>query len=135
MNRASVHLLAARLIGGLAVLEAAYGLSNTIFVELGWGFRFLGLLGFVDLAYFLILMLLAIGTLLAQYRARLGLSALLAFQTCWLIVTVPLNATDGHREGCDFSCYAGPLEGIAISALLCIIAAWVVFPGWKKPAK
>ena len=135
MDRASARLLAVRLIGGLAVCEAALLLAMLIFVGLGWGVGFFGLLNLVYFTYLLVLLLLGIGTALAKHWDRLGLSAVLVFQTCWLLVTIPLDSTEGHRQGCDFSCYAGPLEMIAIPALLCLIAAWIVFPGWKNPTK
>ncbi|HEY3646266.1 MAG TPA: hypothetical protein VGM16_13080 [Gammaproteobacteria bacterium] len=103
-----------------------------IFVALGWGFGFFGLLTFVYLAYFLTLLLLGIGTVQAAYWSRVGLSAVLVFQIAWLVEAFPIDSAAGHRQGCDFSCYAGPLEKIAIPAMLCLIAAWVVFPGRKK---
>jgi hypothetical protein len=134
MDRAASRLLAARLVGVLAVLEAACLLGMLIFVDIGWGIGFFGLLGFVYLGYFLVLLLLGIGAIQTKYWSRLGLSTVLIFQTCWLVVAFPLDATEGHHQGCDFSCYAGPLEQIAIPAVLCLAAAWVVYPGLRpKP--
>lgn len=134
MERTAARLLAARLVGGLAVCEAAFCLATLLFIALGWGVGFFGLLNLVYFAYSILLLLLGIGTALAKHWDRLGLSAVLVFQAGWLAVTFPLDATAGHRQGCDFSCYAGPLEVIAIPAVLCLIAAWVVYPGWKRPA-
>jgi len=115
-------------------LQAGFCIACVIVGALEFGPLF-GARKYFYFVYFCGLVALGTGTFLSRPWARLGLSLALVFQTFWLAWVFVMASTEGHRHGCDFSCYVGPLEQIAIPAVLCLIAAWVVFPGCKRPAK
>jgi hypothetical protein len=81
-------------------------------------------------AYLFLLVVVGIATVLGQRWARLILSILLPLQVCGLIVYVILK-TPRPGQICDFSCYQDPLERAFLIGAFCLIAAWVVYPGWK----
>jgi hypothetical protein len=126
MAQSAARTLISRFIGILVVLGAIFCLLFVIFFGLGYGGKPLFVLPVC--IYLFILLMLGLGTMLAQHPARLALSILLPLQACWLIVYVILK-TPRLGQVCDFSCYAGPLEVIALPVVILFIAAWVVYPG------
>jgi hypothetical protein len=123
-DRAAARLLASRLIGLLVVPGATF----CLFFLVIYGIAGVGYYALLPCACFFVLLVSGIGTLLGQRPARLALSALLPLQACWLIGYVILK-TPRQGQVCDFSCYAGPLEAVALPVVLSLIAAWVVYPG------
>ncbi|HEY1772516.1 MAG TPA: hypothetical protein VGH91_04920 [Gammaproteobacteria bacterium] len=131
MAQSAIRTRISRGIGILVVLGTAFGLLVLIFFGLGYGGGLFVLLTCIDL---FILLMLGIGTILAQYPARLALSMLLPLQACWLVIYVILK-TPRPGQICDFSCYVAPQEVIALPVVLSLLAAWVVYPGRFRPAE
>ena len=116
------------------MLGATFCLLYPIMVVLGYGgnlFKPSILALCVDL---LILLILGIGAMVDQHRARLALSILLPLQACWVIAYI-VDKVSSAGGVCDFSCLDGPLEAIALPIALTFVAAWVIYPGWKRPTE
>jgi hypothetical protein len=95
---------------------------------LGYGFHLYALLA---CAYPFILVVIGIATLLGQSWGRFVLSILLPLQACGLIIYV-IYKTPRPGQICDLSCYTIPLESTALPVLLSFMAAWVIFPGFRR---
>ena len=134
MNQSRTRLLAARVIGGLVVVGAIFGLLTAIFIGLGYGRSGSGIYFLLLSACLFALLLLGIGTLLGQYWARLALSIVLPIPTGLYALYSALWGVLDSRHACDFSCYAYGLVRVAPPAVLCIVVAWLVYPGLRKPS-